>query len=322
MSKAIYRKYIRESALLWCGLAAGLFFFSWFRVWVVSEISATHFRQILELLPKDWRQFSPVDFDWLVSYVGRTAMTLDEPMIGLLIGVWAIARGSDVVSGELSRGTLEMILAQPVERIRMFGLHALLTLAGLAGLVLLVWLGMTLAIVTTPIQETTYPSIRLPFTSVEIPITALAPRVETKPMLELVKPVWFFPGVLNLYCFGCFWIGVSMLGSSVDRFRWRTIGVAAGLFVSFALIKIAALSSKKFAWLKYATVFTLFEPAQAIEFRGRAAGGIWQLFRYAESGAWDGLAPMSYNILLLAMAIVCFAGGRWIFDNRDLPAAI
>ena len=109
-------KFVRESTLLWIALAIGLFAFAWFRVWVVGEVDTARFKQILELLPKDWRRFAAVDFDWITSYLGRTSLTLDEPMIMMLIGGWGIVRGSDVVSGELNRGTMEMVLAQPVSR--------------------------------------------------------------------------------------------------------------------------------------------------------------------------------------------------------------
>ena len=42
--------------------------------------------------------------------------------------MFAIARGSDVVSGELGRGTLEMLLAQPVSRLQVLYTQAAVTL--------------------------------------------------------------------------------------------------------------------------------------------------------------------------------------------------
>ena len=77
---ALRRKYFSESWLLWSALAIGCSIFCWVRVHVVGEFDTSQFRQIIDLLPKDWRKFASVDFDWLVSYLGRTALTLDEPM--------------------------------------------------------------------------------------------------------------------------------------------------------------------------------------------------------------------------------------------------
>ena len=126
---ALLRKYINESTLLFIGLVLGVLSFCYFRVRVVGKLDTAQFQQIMDLLPKDWRKFSSVDFDWLVSYLGRTSFTLDEPMLVLLISAWAIVRGSDVVSGELGRGTMEMFLAQPISRTRVFLHHAAYTLS-------------------------------------------------------------------------------------------------------------------------------------------------------------------------------------------------
>ncbi|MEM9412163.1 MAG: hypothetical protein AAGA30_13690, partial [Planctomycetota bacterium] len=71
MNKALLKKYLRESILLWIFVAIGLFSFAWFRVWVVGEVDTARFQQILELLPQDWRRFSPVNFEWIISYLGR-----------------------------------------------------------------------------------------------------------------------------------------------------------------------------------------------------------------------------------------------------------
>ena len=113
INRPLFKKFIAESAILFAACALALLAFCWFRVWIVGELDTTRFRQIVDMLPQDWRKFSPVDFDWLVSYLGRTALTLDEPMLMMFISIWAIVRGTDVVSGGLSRGTLEMVLAQP-----------------------------------------------------------------------------------------------------------------------------------------------------------------------------------------------------------------
>ena len=40
----------------------------------------------------------------------------EEPMIYMIMTIWCVARSSDVVSGELGRGTMEILLSQPVSR--------------------------------------------------------------------------------------------------------------------------------------------------------------------------------------------------------------
>ena len=322
MNTALLYKYLRESLLLWIAIAIGLTGFAWFRVWIVSEVDTAKFEQILELLPKDWRRFSPVNFEWLISYLGRTSLTLDEPMIMMLIGAWAIVRGSDVVSGELNRGTMEMVLSQPVSRQRVFVQHALLTIGGLLLLVLLVWSGMAIAVFSTMIEESTYPAFRLPLTSMEIPITFFGPKTQTLPMLDRVHPIQFLPGIINLFCFGFFITACSMMFSSWDRFRWRTLGIVVGIYFASAMIKVAAMASETFRWLHYFTFFTLYEPALSIEIADTRPGHVWFLFRYNLEDQWLGAGPLGMNLSLFLLGIAFFWIGSSVFNRRDLPAPI
>jgi ABC-2 type transport system permease protein len=50
----LFKKYISESWLLFLALAIGVFAFGWFRVWIVGELDTASFRQIIDLIPKDW----------------------------------------------------------------------------------------------------------------------------------------------------------------------------------------------------------------------------------------------------------------------------
>ena len=245
------KKYFRESILLWIAVAIGLFIFAWFRVWIVGEVDTARFEQILELLPKDWRRFSPVNFEWLISYLGRTSLTLDEPMIMFMTAVWAIVRGSDVVSGELNRGTMELVLSQPISRRQVYIQHALLSVVGAFVLIGLIWLAMAMAVWTTDIEQSTYPVFKVPFVGTEIPLTGLGAKEELIPMVEKVQPNQFWPGVANLFCFNFFLIAFSMMFSSWDRFRWRTLGIVVGVYFIQAMIKFGSVASESFASVSY-----------------------------------------------------------------------
>ena len=62
-------------------------------------------RKCLGFLFRKWPHMSE-ELHWL----------LVDPVVVLTATVWGVTRGSDAVSGQLERGTLEMILAQPVRR--------------------------------------------------------------------------------------------------------------------------------------------------------------------------------------------------------------
>ena len=321
-NSALAKKYIRESFLLWIALAIGLFSFAWFRVWIVGEVDTARFEQILELLPKDWRRFSPVNFEWLISYLGRTSLTLDEPMIMMMTGIWAIVRGSDVVSGELNRGTMELVLSQPISRRQVYLQHGFLTVAGLMALIGLIWLAMSIAVWTTDIEQTTYPVFKIPLVNMEIPITVFGATEELVPMIEKVQPIQFGPGVVNLFFFGFFMVGFSMMFSSWDRFRWRTLGIVVGIYFVQAMLKVGAVASEQFSWLKYLTYFSLYEPALSVEFCDTNPEKLWHLFRYTENGGFYWFAPLGFNLVLMLMGLLCFWVGVRVFHRRDLPAPV
>ena len=319
---ALLRKFFRESVLLWIAAAVGLSAFAWFRVWIVSEVDTARFKQILELLPQDWRRFSPVDFEWLISYLGRTALTLDEPKIMLLIAAWTIVRGSDVVSGELNRGTMEMVLAQPISRVRVFLQHAILTTFGLVMLVALVWLAMSIAVWTTPFEEVTYPTFTEPITGAKIPITMFEPKTEKFMLSDRVNPSLFGPGILNLACFGFFLLSHAMMFSSWDRFRWRTLGILAGIYIVQAMLKVGAMASESFRWLQWFTYFTLFEPSMLIEMHDSHPERVWWIFRYTDADQIAGLGPLGINLTLILLSCMCIGIGCLVFHRRDLPAPL
>jgi ABC-2 type transport system permease protein len=69
VTQPLWKKYFAESILLLAALGIAVVAFGWFRVWIVGELDTAQFRQIIDLLPKDWGKFATVDFDWLVSYL-------------------------------------------------------------------------------------------------------------------------------------------------------------------------------------------------------------------------------------------------------------
>ena len=243
MKNPLLQKYLNESKLLFWALGIGLFAFSWLRVHAVSKLDTGKFRQIIDLLPSDWRNLSPVDLDWLVSYLGRTATGFEDPMMISLLGAWALVRGSDVVSGELSRGTMEMLLAQPVCRRDVYLRHAKYTILGLMLLSLMLWAGMAVGIWTESVKESTYPAIHLPTVDFEtqsvdfentfpVPLQFLEARVEVNRLSKYVNPLMFLPGVLNVFCVSVFFAAVAALCSAFDRYRWRSLGILAAFFSS------------------------------------------------------------------------------------------
>ena len=319
LSRALRQKYFSESWLLWLAIAMGIAIFCWVRVHVVGELDTSQFKQIIDLLPSDWRKFSSVDFDWLVSYLGRTALTLDEPMLLLLACSWTIVRGSDVVSGELSRGTMEMLLAQPVSRARIWWTHAMWTLVGVVGLVGVTWLFMAVGVWNTSVEETSYMELNLGLT--HVPLTFAEPVTETIAMADRVNPVNFLPGVINLFTLCFFLGGFSAWCSSFDRFRWRTLGIIAGFYFLQGGMKVLALASEAWSWIRFVTVFGYYSPSNAVEMGQVNLLDCFAFFKYGAQGRFMP-APLLNNLVLLTLGIIFYWWGSRIFRKRDLPAPI
>ena len=322
MTNPLVKKYIFEGLILFIGLALGVFIFSWFRVWVVGELDTAQFRQIIDLLPKNWRQFATVDFDWLVSYLGRTALTLDEPMLVVLVCAWGLVRGSDVVSGELSRGTMEMLLSQPLSRRKVFLTHAWMTVLFLGLLLGICWLGMSLGIWSCSVEESTYPEIRIPVVDYKIPLSFLPPQKETIAMADVVNPVAFLPGVISLFCLAFCFSGFAAFCSSWDRYRWRTLGIVAAFFFANAGLKIMGMGSERFAWVEGCTLFGLYSPASTIESAQHDPWSPLYLLSKNAEGQFSGLGTMGSALLLVVIGLAFYWVGLRIFMKRDLPAPV
>lgn len=318
--RELFRKNLREGALLLVGCTALVAAFSFFRVWVVGRIDTGRFRQIIELLPKDWERFSSVSFEWIISWLGRTAMTLDEPLLMMLVSGWALVRGADVVAGELGRGTMEMLLAQPLSRSRIYWQQVGTNLAGVVFLGLVCWLSMAVAVQVTEVRESTANGLRIPFTGVQIPVPGAEPVVKKMPMREVVSASSFGPGILNLICLGAFLAGMASMISAWDRYGWRATGVCAAVFFLQAMVKIGSLAAAGLAWLGWLTFFSLFEPELHVKLVEQSPGALWQLTAAASQGSPQVVGPLLANGLLLLGRLAMAWIGAVSFERRDLPA--
>ncbi len=147
----------------------GMIGFAWMRTWLVSRLELGTFAKVIEQVWDKYDKFSPVPLSQLLSYDGRIALTFSEPIIVICMCVWCVARGSDVISGEVSRGSMEMLLSLPVSRFRVLATQAATTIIGVAILAAGAWTGVAAGIHTCQIKETVQPSFSIPGIPLQIP---------------------------------------------------------------------------------------------------------------------------------------------------------
>ncbi len=316
----LVRQYAMQSLLLWSSCAAALFSFAWVRVWVSSLIDMGQFRTILEQF-RDFERFTPIGFDALFTHTGRIAMTFDEPVVVLCTVIWCVSRGSDVVSGQLSRGTLEMILAQAISRTTLLLSHAAVSVGGLAMLTLLLWGGMAMGIANTTATETIPPpTVRIPFTVFEVPLSNAAPVKESFLMSDRVDWESFGTGVFSLFALGFFLLGLSTWLSSLDRYRWRTVGAVVAIYVVQLVIFGLGKATDKLSWLRGFSFFNCYRPQQQVA--KVLEDGPWGPWRFtgAVDDSWFG--PVVYPLMLVIGGVLFYAAAVVVFRRRDLPAPL
>jgi ABC-2 type transport system permease protein len=322
MNRSLLRKCVAEAQVLLLFCALAVYAFCWLRVWLVSRFDMPRFRTILEQF-REYERFSPVPFEQLFTHAGRIAMTFDEPIVVVCMAVWAIGRGSDCVSGEIGRGTMEMLLAQPVSRRQILCSQAAVTILGAAVLALAAWLGIYTGLCLHAVKTSAPASAwTVPWLGLELPNPLAAAEPESVPLQQIVDAAVFAPAALNLFALGFFLAGLTTLLSACDRYRWRTIGLAAGFYVVEVLIKVLSVATDRLSGLSRLTVFSAYEPQRMVSWAVHQPDQAWNVWLPGAAGRGLAWGPLGYDLILLGLGTAAYIAAGWVFQRRDLPAPL
>jgi ABC-2 type transport system permease protein len=318
---SLWKRWFGASRLLLLACGLGLFVFCWIRIWVITQLETSSLEVILQQVWDKYERFSPVSIDQLLTYHGRVALAFNEPLIMLFIGVWAIARGSETVSGHIHSGVMEMLLSQPVSRGMVMSSQTVITTIGLFLLATCVWLGVSTGIETLQVKEERTPSITIPGL-VDVPLPFAKSEHVRAPMSSKTHPSYFIYPTINLFCVGVFMAGFTTLASSLDRYRWRTIGIVIALVAVQMVMSVVSLASERFAWMKYLTFYSAYQPEVIVSVAVHAPQELWSLVQRNKAGTIIGPGPLGYDLILLIPGVLFLLAGRIIFCRRDLPAPL
>jgi ABC-2 type transport system permease protein len=321
MNLALWKKTIGEAQWLFLGCATVVFGFCWTFVWLQSLFEMSRFKRILEIVRPEFDRFSPVPIEHMLTYTGRIAVVYDHPLVFFTIAVWAIARGSDAVSGPLGRGTMEMVLGQPVSRRQLLSSQITVSLVGAALLSTCAWLGTWCGVQTVTVKKEP-PSWRIPGLEIDLLNPFVKQEPQRVPLSEEVNANHFVPASVNLFSLGVFLAGLATLLSAADRYRWRTIGIVSAFFIVQMVVKVVAVSADELHWLIYFTFMGGYEPTHMTSIGMYEPQQLWSFILTDEQGQWTGVGPLGCNLVLSGLGLAGYLGAFFVFCRRDLPAPL
>jgi ABC-2 type transport system permease protein len=303
--------------------AAVILGFTWLFVYLTNNLAIARLPTLLKyILPTQFLQLNSMSLaDWGTRR-GLLSAIYIHPIVEFTCIVWAVVRGSAAVSGEISRGTMEMLLAQPISRSAIVFTNAVTTVLGAAVLAGATLVGLTIGVATIPQRLVEEPA--------QAEVTAQKPEggiggFVAKLGGEFIKPMFaapakppepekieisFYVPAAVILCLYIAAIGaVATLVSSWDHYRFRTIGII-GIWGVLQIVMDVAVrwvsTSNPLKSLRYGTLKTCFEPQQVL---------------FCEPGETAKLMWL-YGSVFVVVILVCYGLAMAIFSRRDLPTPL
>jgi ABC-2 type transport system permease protein len=249
-----------------------------------------------------------------------------HPLMQTIFCIWAIGRAAGAVAGELDRGTLELLMAQPLPRYRLILAHLCVDAVTIPLLCLSLWAGTALGNgLMGPIEVQSPPDpprksaylvelgpfkVRLENPGLATPSAPAdaAERLEVRPM-AFGRALFVVGGLLFALS------GATMALSAAGRFRWRVLGFAVLVALLQFLINVIGQMWDVLEPLRPFTIFYYYQPQQVI------LGPHWTV----AFGEWNGGAPLlrvPMLAVLYGVGALGYAVALWTFCRRDLPSPL
>jgi ABC-2 type transport system permease protein len=226
-----------------------------------------------------------------------------HPLMQIIFGIWAIGRASSAIAGEIDRGTMELLLAQPIPRWSVVLSHLAVD-------------AIVIPLLCLSLSGGTILGCRLvgPFTANTAALQVFPFPVQVDESLFQVDPWAFGPGLWNVGGLLFAISGVTIALSAAGRFRGRVVGLAVVIFLVQFLVNVVGQLWDAVARLRPFTVFFYYQPQQIV------LNDRWTV---SPALAWGG-GPEAANVLMVLFAVgaVGYALALGVFTRRDLPAPL
>jgi ABC-2 type transport system permease protein len=305
MTWVLVRKLLRDIWVAWAVVATLLFLFQilWARITmrVTTQILAA-FQQagispdvIMRILlnQNPAGESNEMIGQMIQAIVGGENIELDKPrdfmsvayvhpLVLSILCIWAIGRAANAIAGEIDRGTMELLLAQPIRRSQLILAHLLVDAIVIPSLCAAMWLGTYCGTWWMGLQTAANP-------------------------LQRIDPLQFLPALLCVAMFLFAVSGVTIAISALGRARARVWGYAITLFTVMFLVNIfAQIFGEPLEWLRPLTVHYHYQPQIMIK-NGNC---------YTFATVWFHLG------VLAGIGAAGYGFACWAFCRRDLPAPL
>lgn len=242
-----------------------------------------------------------------------------HPLVQTIFCIWAIGRASGAIAGEIDRGTMELLLAQPLPRYRLLLAHLFVDAITIPCLCLTLWTGTCLG--TWIVGEIKPEKVEIkPPDNVPLFVRPFLPKPppETEETRQhekerlAIHPAGFLPALPVvaglIFAVG----GYTMWLSAAGRFRWRVMGYAVLITLLQFLVNVLGQMWDVIAPLRPLTIFYYYQPQPAILGHGY---GI-------TIREWGLTTPIPMLVVLYGVGAIGYALALWTFTRRDLPAPL
>ena len=189
------------------------------------------------------------------------AMGMLHPIVLTLCVVWAVGRSAGAVAGEIDRGTMELLMSQPVPRNRLILAHFLVDLIVLPTICLSFFLGTQfgLAVVGDFVPDyTALKNLKAPNgQQMQLPIPENPQPLPVSGMGEL-------PGLSNTCALMFAISGLTIALSAAGRSRWKVTGLRGAAGGRDVRAKPSASCGSRRGWVRPFTLFFYYQPQKVM----------------------------------------------------------
>ncbi len=238
------------------------------------------------------------------------AMVMLHPTILTLLMVWAIGRAAGAVAGELDRGTMELLMSQPVPRNRLILAHLLVDLLVIPVLCLSLFLGTQFGLLIVGDFVPDYTALR----NLKAPDgSVISLRIPDDPKPLEVSGLGQLPGLINTFALLFAISGITIALSAFGRSRWKVTGYAVLIVVVMFVVNTIGQLWGPAEFLRPLTLFFYYQPQKIM------LSNNWLVDL---ANAWPGGPALSGVGVLLVVGVLGYLGALVTFTRRDLPAPL